>query len=78
MSSGQSSNQTSELGPTLARLAKALATALQERGTKQNSEKCKWEASPRISSTKWPYKDWLANPFEMALMTTTASPSNIT
>ena len=41
MSSGQSSNQTSKLGPTLARLAKALATALQERGTKQNSEKCK-------------------------------------
>ena len=56
MSLGQSTNQTSKSGATLARLANALATALHERGTKQNSEKFKWEACPRISSTMWPYK----------------------
>ena len=41
MSLGQSTNQTSKSGATLARLANALATALHERGTKQNSEKFK-------------------------------------
>ena len=38
MSSGQSSNQTCKSGPTLARLAKASATILHNRGAKQKTE----------------------------------------